>query len=139
MYEKNTVLFTECWRFSAELGMATHRALPVACYHRDARSFTFWSKPQEWVGRDGIFVSMVDGLIDVKHYQPWFRSIELIEEFPVARRGVTLQTVKIYRCSDQVAPFLFGYNGPGPVPPPGPELDRELKMLAESENANVMR
>ena len=137
--DKNTFLFTDCWRFSAELAMATHRALPVACYHRDARSFTFWSKPQDWVGRDGIFVSVADGLISADHYAPWFRSIELIEEFPVVRRGVPLQTVKLYRCSGQTAPFLFGYNGPGPVPPPGPELDRELKVLAEKQTANVRR
>ena len=44
--------------------MATRCATPVACYHRDARSYIFWSRPEDWVGRDGIFVQVEESLAD---------------------------------------------------------------------------
>jgi 4-amino-4-deoxy-L-arabinose transferase-like glycosyltransferase len=111
-------LFTDCWRFSAQLAMATHAEVPVACYHRDARSFTFWSRPDDWVGRDAIFVHVDDSMAAAASYTPWFTRVEPIATFPIVRAGVPLQTVRLYRCAYQTDPFLFGYTGPGPIPRP---------------------
>jgi 4-amino-4-deoxy-L-arabinose transferase-like glycosyltransferase len=117
--DPGTFLFTDYWRFSAELELATRRAAPVACFHRDARGFTFWSRPEDWVGRDGIFVRVEDGLAGPEDYAPWFRRVEPIAAFPVVRGGVALQTVRLYRCVRQTDPYLFGYAGRDPVPRPG--------------------
>jgi hypothetical protein len=118
--DPHTFLFTDNWKFSAELAMATGGGTPVACYHRDARSFTFWSRPDDWVGRDGVFVRVADGLAWGSYYAPWFRSVEPLATFPVVRRGVPMQAVRLYRCVDQTAPFAFGLMGPGPTPRPEP-------------------
>lgn len=111
-------LFTDCWKFSAELALATRRDAPVACFHRDARSFTFWSRPEDWLGRSGIFVSLEDGLAAAENYAPWFTRIEPIASFPIVRAGVPLQTVRLYRCGVLNDPFPFGYRGKGPLPRP---------------------
>jgi 4-amino-4-deoxy-L-arabinose transferase-like glycosyltransferase len=116
--EPNTFLFTDYWRFSAELAMAVRRDVPITCYLRDARSFTFWSQPEEWVGRDGIFVQVADGMAEAEEYKPWFDRCESLGSFPVVRRGVPLQTVHLYRFVHQNGPYLSGYNGPGGVPRP---------------------
>ena len=116
--DPGTFLFTEGWRFSAELAMATNRPETVACFHRDSRSFTFWSRPEDWVGRDGIFVRVEDALAVAENYAPWFTRIEPIATFPIVRAGVPLQTVNLYRCVNLTEPFPFGYTGPGPVPLP---------------------
>lgn len=116
--EPGTFLFTDYWRFSAELELATGRDAPVACYFRDARSFTYWSRPEDWVGRDGIFVRVEDGLANPAHFAPWFARIEPIGSFPIVRAGAAMQTVRLYRCVHQHDPFLFGYTGPGPIPRP---------------------
>jgi hypothetical protein len=118
-----TFLFTDCWRFSAELEMATHRQASVACFHRDSRSFTFWSRPEDWVGKDGIFISVPDGMAGAKNYLPWFRKVEPIATFPIVRAGVPLQYVSLYRCVTMTDPFPFGFTGPGPVPLPKPRLE----------------
>jgi 4-amino-4-deoxy-L-arabinose transferase-like glycosyltransferase len=122
--EPDTFLFTDDWRFSASLAMATDLAHSVACYHRDARSFTFWSRPRDWVGRDGIYVRVEDALIDAEYYVPWFTRVEPLAEFPIVRGGVPLQRVRVYRFVRQIEPFLFGYNGPGDIPRPQPQLAR---------------
>ena len=116
--EPGTFLFTDYWQFSAALEMATERAAPVACFFRDARSFTYWSKPQDWVGRDGIFVRVEDGLADADFFAPWFTRIEPLSAFPIVRAGFPMQTVRLYRCVQQTEPFLFGFAGPGRVPRP---------------------
>jgi 4-amino-4-deoxy-L-arabinose transferase-like glycosyltransferase len=119
-------LFTEFWRFSAQLAMATNREAPVACYGRDARSFTFWSRPEDWVGRDGIFVDLADGIADGASYVPWFSRVEPLGAFPIVRGGSTVQTVRLYRCIRQTDPYLFGYAGEGPVPRPVPRAAHRL-------------
>jgi hypothetical protein len=116
--DPNTFLFTDNWRYSAQLALATRYRVPVACYCRDARSFSFWSQRDDWVGRDGIFVRTFDGLALPEYYAPWFTRVEPIAEFPVVRAGSTMQTVLLFRCVRQTAPFPFGYAGLGPLPQP---------------------
>jgi 4-amino-4-deoxy-L-arabinose transferase-like glycosyltransferase len=116
--DPRTFLFTDYWCFSAELAMATRGALPVACFHRDSRSFTFWSRPEDWVGRDGIFVRVEDGLAEATNYAPWFSRIEPLDTIPIVRAGATMQAVRLYRCLHLNDPFPFGYSGPGHLPRP---------------------
>lgn|GEM_PF-126310 len=124
--EPNTYLFTDYWLFSAELAMATQKPWSVACFNRDARSFTFWSDPTEWVGRDGIFVKVDNTYTEALSYSPWFTRIEPLAEFPIVRAGVPLQTVRLYRCVRQTDLFPFGYQGPGLIPRPEPRKRGDL-------------
>lgn len=141
--EPGVFLFTDHWRFSAQLAMAVNSEVPVACYHRDARSFGFWSRPADWVGRAGIFISVEDGGADAALYAPWFNRVDLIGTIPIVRAGVELQVVKVYRCADQTAPFLFGYNGPGPIPRPvassEPTSGEAKETLGASPTSRVLR
>ncbi len=114
----NTFLFTCNWRYSAELSLATRHELPVACYHRDARSFTFWSRPEDWVGRDGILIRTGEGVAEDAYFAPWFTRIDRLPDIPIVRAGFPMQTVRVFRCVGQTAPYPFGYTGPGPIPRP---------------------
>ena len=134
----NSYVFLDNWRFSSELDLATAGEADVLCFHRDARSYTFWSRPEQWVGRDAIFVRMADGMNDAAHYAPWFTAIEPIGSFPITRAGTELQTVQLFRCTKQTDPFPFGYNGPGLLPkPPYPAQGRrdEIGVLGRRESA----
>jgi hypothetical protein len=138
--DPGTFLFTDCWRFSAELAIALRHQADVACYHRDARSFGFWSRPQDWVGRDGIFIQVFDSRVKAEDYAPWFTRVEPLATFPIVRAGIPVQTVRLYRCVRQTAPFQFGYTGPGPIPRPGTlkvddsERQRIATRRAKTEN-----
>ena len=73
--EPRTFLFTDSWDRSAGLALATRGKAPVACYHLEPRSYSFWSRPEDWVGRDGIFVESVRAPGALLALQPVLRAI----------------------------------------------------------------
>ena len=105
--EPGTFLFTDSWERSAGLALATRGKIPVACYHVEARSYSFWSRPEDWVGRDGIFVESVRVPGVVSNYRPFFARYESIGSVRVVRRGVFLREVYLYRGTNQAGPFPF--------------------------------
>jgi 4-amino-4-deoxy-L-arabinose transferase-like glycosyltransferase len=127
--EPGTFLFTDNFRYSAELAMATRRADSVACYHRDARNYVFWSEPEDWLGRDGIFVQIEESLARPDFYANWFTRVEPLATIPIVRAGVTMETVRLYRYVRQTDPFPFGYHGPGRISPPNRAMAGSRPML----------
>ena len=104
-----TFLFTSNWYSSGQLAFATRGApVPVLCYNKDdARSFAFWSRPGDWVGRDGILVALNDRSTEPQCYDSWFTRIEPIGSFEVLRAGTPVRKVRLFRCVRQVRPFPF--------------------------------
>ena len=112
----SSFLFTRSWFSSGQLAFATRRSgVPVLCYnHRDARSFAFWSRPEDWVGRDGILVSVNDVNYEPECYSRFFERIEPIGRFDVTRAGGPVRQVRLYRCVRQVVAFPFLPGEPEP-------------------------
>jgi hypothetical protein len=104
-----TFLFTSSWYHSGQLGFATRgSAVPVLCYHAwDARSFAFWSRPEEWVGRDGILVAVNERPADFERFANWFSRIEPLGAFEVTRGGAPVRKVGLFRCVRQTVAFPF--------------------------------
>ena len=109
-------LFSRSWFTSGQLAFATRRSgVPVLCYnHRDARSFAFWSRPDDWVGRDGILVSVNDINYEPACYERFFERIEPLGDFEVTRAGGSVRQVRLYRCVRQLVAFPFLPGEPDP-------------------------
>ena len=105
--DPRTFLFTDSWDRSAGLALATRGKAPVACYNMEARSYSFWSRPEDWVGRDGIFVESVRAPGAVSNYKRFFMKYEPIGSVQIVRRGVFIREVYLYRGTDQACPFPF--------------------------------
>ena len=105
--EPRTFLFTDSWDRSAGLALATRGKVPVACYHLEPRGYLFWSRPEDWVGRDGIFIESVRAPGALSRYHRFFTRYEPIGSVPIVRRGVFLREVYLYRGTDQICPFPF--------------------------------
>jgi hypothetical protein len=104
-----TFLFTSRWYYSGELAFALHNALPVLCYNiNHAQNFAYWSRPEQWVGHDGIFVGINDCESEVEYFERFFTKIEPLGECVIRRGGVPIRTVHLYRCVRQLRPFPFG-------------------------------
>jgi 4-amino-4-deoxy-L-arabinose transferase-like glycosyltransferase len=105
----DTFLFTGSWYQSGQVGFATRNSkMPVLCYHGwDARSFAFWSVPDEWVGRDGILLAFNERAEDVGGYVPWFEKIVALGGFEVKRAGAPIRKVGLYLCIGQKRAFPF--------------------------------
>jgi len=137
--EPGTFLFTDNFRYSAELALATRRAALVACYHRDARNYIYWSRPEDWLGRDGIFVQIEESLAAPNFFAPWFTRVEPLATIPIVRAGVAIETVRLYRYVRQTDPFPFGYHGPGLIPRPGRGLAGGRPMLGRLPEPRPLR
>ena len=124
-----TFLFTPSWYQSGQLAFAARgTGTPVLCYHPwDARSFAFWSRPGDWVGRDGILVEIGDDPNEPGRFRRWFTRIEPLGGFEVDRAGAAVRKVRLYRCVDQTRAFPFDDLG-RTVRPPG--VRREGRVAA---------
>jgi len=117
-------LFSRTWFTSGHLAFATRSSgVPVLCYnHKDARSFAFWSRPEDWVGRDGVLVSVDEASYEPACYDRYFERIEPLGSFEVGRSGGPIRRVRLYRCVRQVVAFPFL---PGSTDPSSPKLASE--------------
>ncbi|GAC1469782.1 MAG: hypothetical protein NVSMB9_14030 [Isosphaeraceae bacterium] len=105
--EPGTFLFTDSWDRSAKLALATRGKAPVACYNLDPRSFSYWSRPEDWVGRDGIFVEDDRRPGRLAHYAQFFKTYESIGAARIVRRGALVREVYLYRGTCQTWAFPF--------------------------------
>jgi hypothetical protein len=107
--QPRTFLFTSAWYQSGHLAYALRAsATPVLCYNSwDARSFAFWSRSTDWIGQDGILVSLNGHPAEPRCYDRWFRRIEPIGSFAVIRAGAPVRQVRLFRCIGQLHPFPF--------------------------------
>ncbi|WP_422932123.1 ArnT family glycosyltransferase [Singulisphaera sp. PoT] len=104
-----TFLFSDRWYLSSHLAFVTENRLPVTCFNRrHAQGFALWSRSNEWVGRDGIYVGLDDCRKSALDISRWFRRFESLGTFPVLRKGVPVREVHLYRGITQIAPFPFG-------------------------------
>jgi hypothetical protein len=106
---ENMFLFTSAWYHSGHLAHALRRhATPVLCYNAwDARSFTFWSRPEDWVGKDGILVSINGHSAEPHCFDRYFTRIEPLGSFAIERAGAPVRRVRLFRCVRQSEPFPF--------------------------------
>jgi hypothetical protein len=112
----NTFLFTSDFNDSGQIGFATANRTPVLCYRLDdTRGFAFWSKPDDWLGRDGVFVALDDHPWEPQYYADYFERIEPVDEFWMTRNGQPVRHVRLYLCHKQTKPFPF--TDPLPRPP----------------------
>lgn len=106
----NMFLITSHWYESGQLAFSIRNRRPVVCYNEsDARGFAYWSRPEDWVGKDGLLIT-VEETPNLDLYRPYFRSIELIDTFSMTRCGKPFRPVQVHLCKRQLRPFPFTYR-----------------------------
>jgi len=107
----DTFVFTRYWYQSAQLAYALGREHPVLCYNADdPRGFAFWSRPEDWVGRDGILVVVGEPEAMARYYGRWFSHVELVSDFWVERCGKPVRRIGLHRCVQQQFAYPFAFD-----------------------------
>jgi hypothetical protein len=106
-------VFTHYWYQSAQLAYALHGQQPVLCYNADdPRGFAFWSRPEDWVGHDGVLVVVGDPDLMARYFGRWFARVESVADFWVERQGKPVRRIEIYRCVRQRVAYPFALDRP---------------------------
>jgi len=106
-----TFLFTNHWFDSGQAAFAVRNRIPVACYRQgDARGFAYWSRPEDWLGHDGILLDADDQHDLPQLYERYFREIKPLPPIEMTRFGRPFRTVRVFLCTDQQRPFPFTYE-----------------------------
>lgn len=109
--EPNTAVITMRWFDSGQLAFALRERVPVLCYNiGDARGFAYWSRPDDWVGWNALYVTTTDNPDEPQIMGIVFRTVEPVASFPMTRGGKPFRTVWVYRCTDQYRGFPFTYK-----------------------------
>jgi hypothetical protein len=113
--DPDAFVFTSKWFHSGQLAFATGSRAPVLCYSaRKPLGFAQFSRPEEWVGRDGILVVVNHSTTEPAAYDRWFERIEFLGHFTVDRAGAEVKRVRLYRCVNQLRPFPYAELAPEP-------------------------
>jgi hypothetical protein len=109
--DPNTFVFTRYWYQSAQLAYAMGPDHPVLCYNADdPRGFAFWSRPEEWIGRDGILVVVGEPDAQPRFFGRWFTTVVPITDFWVERNGKPVRRIELHRCIRQRVAYPFALD-----------------------------
>lgn len=110
--DPGSFVFTRYWYQSAQLSHALGPDRPALCYNtEDPRGFAFWSRPEDWIGRDGVLVLVgpePEGF--VRYFGRWFTRVEPAADFEVERHGKPVRRIRLYRCIHQRTAFPFSLD-----------------------------
>lgn len=109
--DPKTFLVTTRWFDSGQLAFAVRDRIPVLCYNAaDARGFAFWSKPEQWVGWNGLLVSTTPAdEKEIELLSLFFEKVQPVAEFSMTRGGTPFRPVKVWRLEKQKVGFPFTY------------------------------
>jgi hypothetical protein len=112
---KANFVFTNRYYLGGQIGMAIEPIFhkPITCFAPDLRSFAFWSKPKQWVGKNAIYLSTKTFDVDLdaqNRYPSYFKKITKLGEIPIHRGGEIIQTFSVYQAQNMLKPFPRPYG-----------------------------
>jgi hypothetical protein len=111
----SSFVFTNGYYLGGQIGMAliplTHT--PVTCFAPDMRGFAFWSKPDQWLGKDALYITLdrfhkKEGLTN--RYRPYFNSLQEIGTVPIRRGGAQTELIHVYQAKTLLKPYPRPYG-----------------------------
>jgi hypothetical protein len=120
-------LFTSKWYHSSQLAFALGQGDRVLCYsNRAPLGYADWTRPEQWVGRDGVLAVVNHSSTEPSAFDRWFERIEPLDTLTVYRAGAPVKVVTLYRCVNQLRPFPYidGMHGDVAQPTEWPRQER---------------
>ena len=113
--QNSSFVFTNRYYLGGQIGMALAplAKTPITTFDKDIRGFAFWSKPEQWLGKDGLYVTTDkfarrQELMD--RYKPYFKTVENIGSIPIERGGEVIQVFQVYQTKTLLKPYPRPYG-----------------------------
>lgn len=112
--EQSSFIFSNNYFVAGQVAMAivplAHK--PVTAFDPDPRGFAFWSTADQWLGKDGIYITSqyFQKLDNTNRYEEYFQSFKKIGEVPIYRGGVAVQVFNVYEAKNMLKPYPRPYG-----------------------------
>lgn len=113
--QNSSFIFTNRYYLGGQVAMAltplTH--IPITCLDKDLRGFAFWSRSDQWLGKDALYVTPATfhrQKSPLARYQTYFSSLQEIGTVPIRRGGTVTQVISVYQAKIQLLPYPRPYG-----------------------------
>lgn len=113
--QNSSFIFTNRNYLSGQIGMALTPLAhtPITCFDIDLRGFAFWSRADQWLGEDALYVTTAPfhrrkDLIS--SYRTYFSSLQEIGTVPIRRGGAVIEVIYIYQAKTLLKPYPRPYG-----------------------------
>jgi Dolichyl-phosphate-mannose-protein mannosyltransferase len=115
--QNSSFIFTNRYYLGGLIAMSLEPVaqIPITCFDigNDIRGFAFWSKAEEWVGKDALYITTAPFNLRkdlMASYRNHFRSVEEIEQIVIKRGGVAVNVVYVYQAKTLLKPYHRSYG-----------------------------
>jgi len=108
-------IFTNGYYLGGLIAMALHpiNQTPITCFSSDLRGFAFWSKPDQWLGKDALYITLArfkEKKELLERYQNYFSSMQEIGTLPIKRGGAITEVIYVYQAKNLLKPYPRPYG-----------------------------
>jgi 4-amino-4-deoxy-L-arabinose transferase-like glycosyltransferase len=113
--QNSSFVFTNRYYLGGQIAMAVSplAKTPITTFDKDLRGFAFWSKPEQWLGKDALYVT-ADRFARRKdlmeQYKSYFKTIDNIGNIPIRRGGAVTEVFQVYQAKTLLKPYPRPYG-----------------------------
>jgi len=113
--QNSSFVFTNRYYLGGQLAMALTplAKTPITTFDEDIRGFAFWSRADQWLGKDALYVT-ADGFARRKKlmdkYRSYFNTMENIGSVPIRRGGAVIEVFQVYQAKTLLKPYPRPYG-----------------------------
>jgi 4-amino-4-deoxy-L-arabinose transferase-like glycosyltransferase len=115
--QKSSFIFTNRYYIGGPIAMSLKAItnIPITCFDigQDLRGFAFWSKPDEWLGKDALYITTAPFNLRtdlMASYRNYFSSVTEIETIPIRRGGEVINMIYVYQAKTLLKPYPRSYG-----------------------------
>jgi hypothetical protein len=113
----SSFIFTNRYYLGGPIAMSLQPIsnIPITCFDigNDLRGFAFWSKPNQWLGKNALYVT-TEAFINrtdlMASYRSHFDSLQEIETISIRRGGEIVNVIHIYQAKNLLKPYSRSYG-----------------------------
>jgi 4-amino-4-deoxy-L-arabinose transferase-like glycosyltransferase len=109
--KQSDFVFSNRYHLSGHFAMALDPIFPrpMTCFDiEDMRGFEYWSRPEDWVGKTGLYLTTKELHIaenSVAVYESYFKNLRKIGEIPLDRGGFEINRIFVYQATELLTRF----------------------------------
>ena len=110
--QNSSFVFTNRYYLGGQIGMALTplAKTPITTFDDDIRGFAFWSRPEQWLGKDALYLYITANRYTrqkklTDKYKSYFKTIENIGSIPIRRGGAVIDVIQVFQAKTLLKPY----------------------------------